>query len=130
MENKNTFKKIERLSSKKDISFLIQKGKQIRNFPFFVRFYFPEISDSWAKILISVPKKKFKHAYQRNRIKRLIREAYRLNKHEMIDCLKKNNKKILISFSYFDTLMPDFKLVQSKIISIISSICSEIENLS
>ncbi len=123
-----TLKKNERLSSKKDISKLIEKGKQIKNFPFFIRFLIVQNSDSPAKILISVPKKKFKRAYERNRIKRLIRETYRLNKNPFYECLKKNNIKILISITFFDSKMPDFNLIEKKIISTFSKICENIEN--
>ncbi len=53
-----------------------------------------------SSILVSVPKKKFKHATDRNRIKRMIREAYRLNKQELIDSLQGQEYKLLIAFLY------------------------------
>ena len=124
--NRYTFKKKERLASKIAISELITKGGKIKNFPFFVRFLVIENSDSPVKLLISVPKKKFKLAYKRNRIKRLIREAYRLNKQSLYNCLNENNTKILLSVSFYDIKTPDFELVEKKIIYIISKLCKKI----
>jgi len=126
--NKYTFKKKERLASKIAISELITKGGKIKNFPFFVRFLVIKDSDSPVKLLISVPKKKFKLAYKRNRIKRLIREAYRLNKHYLYNCLDENNTKILLSVSYYDIKIPDFDLVEKNIMDIISKLCKKIDN--
>ncbi|MEA3451423.1 MAG: ribonuclease P protein component [Bacteroidota bacterium] len=126
--HKYTFKKNERLASKKSISELFTKGKKIKNFPFFVRFLVIEDSDSPAKLLISVPKKIFKLAYKRNRIKRLIREAYRLNKHMLYDCLETNNTKILLSLSYYNSKTPDYNLVLKKVIEIFSTLCDKINN--
>jgi len=129
MENlkpKFNFKKKERLASKKNIANVIQKGKQIKIFPFFVRFLITEESDSIAKLLIAVPKKKVKLAVKRNKIKRLIREAYRTNNDTFYDCLNKNNVKILISISYFGTKILKYDEIQDKIINIFELICKNI----
>ncbi len=50
------------------------------------------------RILVSVPKKRFKHAVDRNRMKRQIREAYRLNKHELWNLAEDSNKIVSIAF--------------------------------
>ena len=51
-----------------------------------------------VRIMISVPKKRFKHAVDRNRMKRQIREAYRLNKQVLWDKATELNKVISIAF--------------------------------
>ncbi len=53
-----------------------------------------------ASILISVPKKRFKRAVKRNRIKRQIREAYRKNKYILFDVLEKHEYSAAIAFIY------------------------------
>lgn len=86
-----TFKKEERLKSSKEIDELFNNGSSFFLHPFKVLYTFKKIepethnlSDFPAKIAISVPKRKFKFAHDRNRIKRLVREAYRLNKENTI----------------------------------------------
>jgi ribonuclease P protein component len=55
---------------------------------------------SELEVLISVPKKKFKKAVHRNRIKRLIREAYRLNKNELCNVVISGNLQMQVAFVY------------------------------
>lgn len=68
-------------------------------------------SDSVVSILISVPKRRFKRAVKRNRIKRQIREAYRKNKHSLIEQLTLRHKSIAVAFIYVgDTIIPSSEL--------------------
>ena len=75
------FTKAERLSSKKEITALFNEGKSfaISHIRVVYRFL-PKQEKRPNAILVSVPKKYFKHAVDRNLLKRRIREAYRLNK--------------------------------------------------
>ena len=77
-----TFGRQEKLKSTRIITALFNKGKYLFSYPIKL-IYLPadSISDIPAhQFGISVPKKKFKRAVDRNRIKRMVREAYRLNK--------------------------------------------------
>lgn len=74
--------KDERLKRRADIQTLFAKGKSIKQFPVRV-IYYPMDSYEAHKIAVSVPKRNFKKAVDRNYIKRLLREAYRCNKHEL-----------------------------------------------
>lgn len=58
------------------------------------------VTDTPVQVLISVSKRHFKRAVKRNRVKRQIREGYRLNKHILIDAvnLKRENKAIALAF--------------------------------
>jgi ribonuclease P protein component len=76
-----TFSKKERLSSEKDIQELFKKGSSFYLFPFKILFLSCSASAGPHQVLISVSKKNFKTAPDRNRIKRRLREGYRLNKH-------------------------------------------------
>lgn len=72
-----SYGKSEKLKSKKSIELLFTEGDSVSSFP--LRFiYINNSSDS--RIGVSVPKKKVPKAVDRNRIKRLMRESYRLNK--------------------------------------------------
>ena len=73
------FSRAERLTGKKNIEELFQRGSSFFLHPFLIKYR--NCEDDCHRILISVPKKKFRRAVDRNLIKRRIREAYRLNKH-------------------------------------------------
>ena len=78
---KFSFRKAERLSKEKDIQELFEKGSSFYLFPFKVLTLPVEVAGPFHQVLISVSRRNFKKAVDRNRIKRQIREAYRLNKH-------------------------------------------------
>jgi ribonuclease P protein component len=93
---KHTFRKEERLSKDKSIQELFDKGSSFYLFPFKVFFMpNPEKDISFHQVVISVSKRNFKRAVDRNLIKRRIREAYRLNK-ELIPV----RNKLLIAYIY------------------------------
>ena len=85
-----TFHKVERLCSKRVIENLFNGGnKSMSAFPLRA-VYMPAKTDDLSApvtILISVSKRRFKHAVQRNRVKRQLREAYRKHKHILYDAL-------------------------------------------
>ncbi len=64
-----------------------------------------------VSILVSVPKKRFRHAVDRNRMKRLVREAYRLNKHILWDALQEKNFRLAIAFVCITDTLPTFRSV-------------------
>ncbi len=82
-----TFKRKERLKSRKILSQLFSKGASFSAFP--LRIVWTPIlnpqSDAPAQMALSVPKKKFNKAAHRNLLRRRIREAYRLNKHSLYE---------------------------------------------
>ncbi|MGB1317379.1 MAG: ribonuclease P protein component, partial [Flavobacteriales bacterium] len=95
-----TFGKKEKLCSKLVIDELFRSGKSFKTYPLRVIYNPLEESDSTAKLLISVPKKRFGKAVSRNRIKRLIRETYRLNKNDMVEKWQADGKYFALAFVY------------------------------
>jgi ribonuclease P protein component len=77
---KFTFGKAERLHKEKDIKELFDKGSSFYLFPFKVLTFSAGVPGS-HQVLISVSRRNFKNAVDRNKVKRRIREAYRLQKH-------------------------------------------------
>ena len=91
-----TFGKNERLSKEKHIQELFDKGSSFYLFPFKVFFMpHPDPAPSAHQVLVSVSKRNFKRAVDRNLIKRRIREAYRLNKERF-----PAQNKLLIAYIY------------------------------
>ncbi len=77
---KFTFKKSERLSSKKEIQELFKNGSSFYLYPFKV-ITLSTTNSNYHQVLFTVPKRNFKRAVDRNLLKRRMREAYRLHKH-------------------------------------------------
>mgnify|MGYP000268260022 FL=1 len=78
---KFTLGKQERLKSKKLIEKLYKEGNSVKSFPLRMMYLqTSHTSNFLAQVGVSVPKRNFKRAVDRNRIKRLMRETYRLQK--------------------------------------------------
>jgi len=126
VDRKFSFKKAERLCEKKSIGQLFKTGRSFFYYPFKVVFLpLNEQADYPAKILISVPKRNFKKAVDRNRLKRLIREAYRKNKHLLYNEEKEQPLLYLISFIYTATQLLDYQTIEKKIILALQQISTE-----
>ncbi len=96
-----TFSKKERIVSNKLMETLFEKGdsQAVTAFPL-KAVYLPidrPQGGAPAQVLISVPKKRFKHAVDRNRVKRQIREAYRQHKGSVCESIA-TDKQLLIAF--------------------------------
>ena len=103
--HKNTFPLKEHLKSKRIIEKVYTEGKSVTSFPLRAVFLelTPEEQEPTAAILINVAKRRFRHAVDRNLLKRRIREAYRTGKHEFIDTLNNDNCKMAVAIMYIDT---------------------------
>ncbi|MGB0916584.1 MAG: ribonuclease P protein component [Flavobacteriales bacterium] len=104
-----TFGKKEKLCSKLVIDELFRSGKSFKTYPLRVIYNPLEESDSTAKLLISVPKKRFGKAVSRNRIKRLIRETYRLNKNDLVEKWQADGKYFALAFVYIGNDIPKYE---------------------
>ncbi|GHU80722.1 hypothetical protein FACS1894145_7390 [Bacteroidia bacterium] len=117
MDSKHTFKKKERLFIQKEMDFLFEKGASFIVYPLRVVYVEKQpVSGAEAAVLISVPKKRFKRAVHRNRIKRLIREAYRLNKEGFLKSLREKEKGLLIGFLFVGNELPEWKVVEGAVV--------------
>ncbi len=137
----NRFCKEERLTGKITFEKLVKKGTSIYQFPFKVYFLSQkilshdntpnkldsssvEVANLYpAKIGISIPKRKFKRAVDRNKIKRHIRESYRnLKEIELYSFLKENNifLEFLLVYTHHEIL--EAKIYTSKVRSLLIKI--------
>ncbi|WP_420577070.1 ribonuclease P protein component [Ekhidna sp.] len=111
--SKYSFSKKERLTGKKKIEGLFKKGSSFYLDSFQIRHLQSELVGP-NEILISVPKRNFKRAVDRNLLKRRIREAYRLNKHLLHK--GENESALYIAFIYLSKEILTFDNIQSQLI--------------
>jgi ribonuclease P protein component len=105
--------KEDRLKSRKSIDLLFKKGKSFSHFPFKV-FWMQATSDHVLQAAFSVSSRNFKKATDRNRIKRLMRESYRLQKNTLSEALKTGQKKITLFIIYTGRELPEYNMVFEK----------------
>lgn len=124
---KHTFKKEEKLSSKKHIQELFSKGSSFYSHPFVVR-YLPANSTIQQNhaLLVSVSKRKFKLAVNRNLLKRRIREAYRLNKQE-VGILLDKGIVLNVALVYSAKKELPFDLIENKLILVLQRLVEEVQ---
>ena len=104
----HTLHKAERLCRKKLIGEMFSgKARSFTCFPLRVVYLPVAEQPCSATILVSVSKRRFKRAVKRNRIKRQVREAYRLNKQLLLPTLEQQGQQVAIAFIYLsDQLVP------------------------
>lgn len=110
--------KEQRLFKKKAIDQLFGKGKGFNFYPFrVVVFAHPSDNDepSIPHFLVSVSKKRFHHAFKRNRIKRLVREAWRKNKSQLIVNCEKHKITFDFALVYTATTILSYEEIEKKI---------------
>jgi ribonuclease P protein component len=123
-----TFSKNERLCSPVWIEKLFEKGKSFNRFPFRLTWLEMPTSDVPVKIVISIPKRNFKKAVDRNRLRRQVKEVYRKEKSQLYANL--NDKKILLMLIYTNRTKMEFKELEQKVIEALQQLNKEVNSSS
>jgi len=110
MAAKEGLPKYERICKENDIELLFAKGKRISVYPYHVVYLFrkDESRPATCRVLVSVSKKRFHHAFKRNRVKRLIRESWRKNKAPLVEICEKDNISVDVALVYTATLIHSY----------------------
>jgi ribonuclease P protein component len=114
---RKTFTKEERLCSKRKIDSLFHSGSSFIVYPFRVVYLASPAQENLypVQVILSVSKRRFKHAHDRNRIKRLIREVYRLQKNELLyDEVNKLSLNLDMAIQYVGKEELSFELLFTK----------------
>jgi ribonuclease P protein component len=116
---KFSFPKDERLKSKKTLARLFKEGRSFSAYPIRVVWILQdEVKPAPVQFTVSVPKKKFKDAVDRNRIKRQIKEAYRLHKFALLDKLQhqhQQGKSFAIMMIYVSTEKEPYEHIEKSV---------------
>lgn len=131
-QQRYTLGKNNKLKSTKVIEQLFKQGKSFSIFPFRIIYLFKEIelpgSENKLQTAFSISKKYFKKATDRNRVKRLMREAWRLQKNILEEKSKATGKNMMVFLIYTGNELPEYDVVFEKTLTIIKrliKICDE-----
>ena len=123
MKKDLSFSKEEKLKSRKMIGEIFEKGHVVKAYPIRIQFLFHDMEDlAPCQVGVSVPKRKFKRAVDRNRIKRQLREVYRLNKSNFVDQLEKKEKKIAMMIIFTASKACDYHDIEKAVKASLSKI--------
>lgn len=124
----NSFSKPEHLCGEKRITALFTEGEAFIAYPMRIVFLIkPKADKEPVSVMVSVPKKRFKRAVKRNRLKRLMREAYRLNKSMITDKINEKQLQIHIAFHYISDEELDFITIDKKMKVALEKLLNKIE---
>lgn len=126
---KYTFSKKERLCSRIKIGNVYASRHKLLVFPYSVHWYLEQEGElpSPAQVLIATTKRKFKHAVDRNKVKRLTRECYRLRKPQLYQFLRERNLSLVLSVNYIHNEILTFQQLSEKFDKLIPSLMNQIE---
>lgn len=119
----NSFRKEERLCNKRHINALYQSGSSFLLYPFRVVFLPCDEIEVPVQVLISVPKRRFKRAVDRNLLKRRIRESYRLKRNAFLSAL--DGRPLLLSFMYVGNKIEDYDTISRKMDAVLIKLQDE-----
>jgi ribonuclease P protein component len=128
MSNTYTFTKEERLCNKRLIDELFHNGSSFLCYPFKVSWMtVSEPQPFPAQVLFAVPKKRYKHAVDRNLLKRRMREAYRLNKQQYLySILQDKEKRVVFSVGYIGKEINEYELIAKKMLKMLAMLADSV----
>jgi ribonuclease P protein component len=141
MRQRYTFTKAEKLKSRKRIEWVFKEGRSLSVFPFKV-FYLLVSSPPATSAPLATPaaaptaalqagfgagSRHFKKAVDRNRIKRLSREAYRLQKQPLMDALTEKGRSMALFIIYTGKELPDHTMAKAKIGVLLQKLIKEVK---
>ncbi|MDN3580692.1 ribonuclease P protein component [Mucilaginibacter flavus] len=127
-----TFKKEERLCNKRLIDKLFHSGSSFLCYPFKASWlYHTEPQQYPAQVLFSVSKKRYKHAVDRNLVKRCMRESYRLHKQQhLYNLLLNANQTIVLSIGYIGKEIVPYSMMEKKMLKMLAQLAEQLSGVS
>lgn len=129
MVKKFTLNKNERLKRRKIIEQLFSEGRAVSAFPIRVQYKLvDELLTEPLQAGFSASSRTFKRAVDRNRIKRLMREAYRLQKAPLEQALQTKQRRLALFLIYTGKELPEYTLVKEKMEVVLTKLVQNITN--
>ena len=121
--------KDERLTSRTAINLLFDQGKSLMAFPVRAAYRLRPAGDHPVQFLISIPKKRIRKAVNRVTLRRRIREAYRLNRRDLLlSHLTERHCGVDIAFVYLDSTPAPYDIINEKVTLLLSRIAAAVEH--
>lgn len=125
----NTFGKEERLCSRSLMDRLYADGHRLMAFPFSVQWLIlPDAGSQQppCQVMIVAPKRRLHHAVDRNRVRRLTRECWRLRKADLYSFLQEHNIRIVLSLVYVHNEIMSYDQLSHKMDKLMAQLQQEI----
>ena len=122
---KYSFSKQERICNRNDFQKLLSDGQSLFCYPFRCMYSWNETTSFSARIAVSVSKRRIRKAVDRNRIKRLIRESYRLEKEILYQKHNNTAQSMDMLIIYAETKIFSFYFIRKKIIELINRLIEQ-----
>lgn len=124
-----TFGKAYKLCSQKAIAAIFEQKKSVKQFPFVMHYALMDLPTTKTfQVVISAPKRNFRKAHDRNRIKRLMKEVFRKNKLILEEKLTTNQLQMALFLIYTHKEEMDYSLLLRKMESLILKLTNEIKD--
>ena len=121
--------KDEKLTSRTAINLLFDQGKSLMAFPVRAAYRLRPAGEHPVQFLISIPKKRIRKAVNRVTLRRRIREAYRLNRRELLLAhLSEEHCGVDIAFVYLDSTPAPYDVINEKMTLLLSRIAAAAEH--
>ena len=115
--------KDEKLCSRTAVNRLFDEGKSLMAFPLRAAYRLRPCGEHPVQFLITIPKKRIRRAVQRVTLRRRTREAYRLNRHQVLSpVLEQQGVGVDIAFIYLDSTPAPYSVIEEKMITLLSRI--------
>lgn len=108
MTPNQSYGKKEKLKSRKELDALFNGGKSFLVFPVKVFYTQQEATPAHIKTGVGVSSRYFKKATDRNRVKRLLREAYRTEKAPLVEVIESGHTSLNVFLLYVDKTLPEY----------------------
>jgi ribonuclease P protein component len=131
IKKKYAFPKREKLCSRKEFTRLFMEGSNVFTYPFKIQYLNESkkpAENENIQVGVSVSKKNIKKAWQRNKVKRRIREAWRLNCVDYKEVLHKNELKVTLVIIYVGVEVLPYEKIESSIKQCIRKLFKTLDN--